>query len=176
MNKENTLENTVIAAYDTHEQAERAVKDLNKSGFDMKKLSIVAKGYRTEEYPLGFYSTADRVKAWSGIAAFWGALWGVLATILIFGWEPIPFLMAPTTPFLQILEGAIIGAALAGGIAALGALVASWSNSGESILKYERRLGADSYLVVAHGGNDEIEQARSLMTHPQATETAAFVT
>lgn len=40
--------------YGTHEQAEQAVKELNKSGFDMKKLSIVAKGYRTEEYPLGF--------------------------------------------------------------------------------------------------------------------------
>ncbi|MGC1952035.1 MAG: hypothetical protein WA970_05575 [Gammaproteobacteria bacterium] len=75
MYKKNAPGNTVIAAYDTHEQAERAVKELNKSCFDMKRLSIVAKGYQTEEYPLGFYSTADRVKAWGGIAAFWGAVW-----------------------------------------------------------------------------------------------------
>ena len=169
-------DNTVIAAYDTHEQAEGAVRELNKSGFDMKKLSIVAEGYRTEEYPLGFYSSADRAKAWSGIAAFWGAVWGMVVATLTFWWEPLPLLIAPTTPFLQILEGALVGAVLAGGIAALGALAVSWSKPGESRLKYERRFGADSYLVVAHGGSNDIEQARSIMTHAQVTETEALAT
>jgi hypothetical protein len=176
MNKENALGNTVIAAYDTHEQAERAVKELNKSGFDMKRLSIVAKGYETEEYPLGFYGTADRAKAWGSIAAFWGAAWGMMVAALAFWWQPVPIFLAPTTPFVQILEGALLGAALAGGIAALSAVVVSWSKPGERILKYERRFSADSYLVVAHGGNHEIEQARSLVTQAQATQTEALAT
>ena len=34
--------NAVIAAFDNHSAAEDAVKELQKSGFDMKKLSVVA--------------------------------------------------------------------------------------------------------------------------------------
>jgi hypothetical protein len=33
--------NAVIAVYDNHSAAENAVKELQKSGFDMKKLSVV---------------------------------------------------------------------------------------------------------------------------------------
>ena len=33
--------NAVIAAYDSHSAAEDAVKELQKLGFDMKKLSVV---------------------------------------------------------------------------------------------------------------------------------------
>ena len=33
--------NSVVAIYDSHSQAEEAVKELQRSGFDMKKMSIV---------------------------------------------------------------------------------------------------------------------------------------
>jgi hypothetical protein len=33
--------NSVVAIHDTHIQAEQAVRNLQKSGFDMKKLSTV---------------------------------------------------------------------------------------------------------------------------------------
>lgn len=35
----------VVALYDTHEKAEEAIRELQKSGFDMQKLSIVSKDY-----------------------------------------------------------------------------------------------------------------------------------
>ena len=41
--------NAAVAIYDTHSQAEEAVKELQRSGLDMKKLSIVGKDYHTEE-------------------------------------------------------------------------------------------------------------------------------
>ena len=39
----------VIAVYNTHEEAESVVKELQRRGFDMKKLSVVSKDYRTDE-------------------------------------------------------------------------------------------------------------------------------
>ena len=36
--------NSVVAVYDSHEQAERAVKALHWAGIDMKSLSIAARG------------------------------------------------------------------------------------------------------------------------------------
>jgi hypothetical protein len=46
-------ENVGIAIFDTHGEAENAVKELQRSGFDMKKLSIVGKDYYTEEQVVG---------------------------------------------------------------------------------------------------------------------------
>ncbi len=39
--------NAVIGVYDTHAAAETAVRTLQRSGFDIKRLSIIGKGYRT---------------------------------------------------------------------------------------------------------------------------------
>ena len=41
--------NAVVATYQSHSQAEEALKELQKTGFDVKKLSIVGKDYHTEE-------------------------------------------------------------------------------------------------------------------------------
>ena len=47
----------VVAVYDTHEAAEKAVRAVQKAGFDMRKLSIISKDYQTEEEVVGYYST-----------------------------------------------------------------------------------------------------------------------
>jgi len=54
--------NAVVGIYKTHPEAEAAVKELQKSGFDMKKPSVVGKDYHTEENVVGFYNAGDRMK------------------------------------------------------------------------------------------------------------------
>ena len=49
-------ENAVVAIYNSHTEAEEAVKELQKAGFNMKKLSIVGKGYHTEQDVVGYYN------------------------------------------------------------------------------------------------------------------------
>ncbi len=65
-----------VAIYNTHSEAEAAVKQLQQSGFDMKKLSIVGRDYHSEEHVVGYYNTGDRMKAWGKSGAFWGGVWG----------------------------------------------------------------------------------------------------
>jgi hypothetical protein len=48
--------NIVVAAYSAHAEAEQAVKGLQRSGFDMNKLSIVAKNPHVEEHVAGFFA------------------------------------------------------------------------------------------------------------------------
>jgi len=50
-------ENSVVAIYHTHAGAEEAVKELPRGGVDMHKLSIVGKGYHTDEQVVGYYNT-----------------------------------------------------------------------------------------------------------------------
>ena len=38
-------QSAVVAVYDTHSEAEAAVRDLQQLGFDMTKLSIIGKDY-----------------------------------------------------------------------------------------------------------------------------------
>jgi hypothetical protein len=69
---------SVVAVYGDHNSAEAAVKKLIASGFETKNLSVVGKGYHTDEKVVGFYNTGDRVKFWGTRGAFWGGFWGLL--------------------------------------------------------------------------------------------------
>jgi len=165
-----TKENAIIAVYATHTQAEDTIKELERSGFDMKKLSILGKGYHSEEYPVGFYTAGDRMKTWGGTGAFWGGLWGLLFGAAFF-WIPGIGPVAAAGPIVHLLVGAIEGAALVGGLSALGAALVSLGVPKKSVVKYETELRADNYLVIAHGNAEEIEQAREIMNRHQATGT-----
>ena len=50
-------ENSVVAVYHTHTEADQAVKELQRGGVDLHKLSIVGKGYHTDEQVVGYYNT-----------------------------------------------------------------------------------------------------------------------
>lgn len=51
------------------DSAEQAIRALNDAGFDMKKLSLVGKGCHSEEQPMGFCTSGDRIKTWGGRGA-----------------------------------------------------------------------------------------------------------
>ena len=79
--------NSVVAVFESHDKAEDAVRELQKSGFDMKKLSIVGRDYHTDEHVVGYYNAGDRMKYWGKLGAFWGGFWGLLFGSAFF-WVP----------------------------------------------------------------------------------------
>ncbi len=166
-------DNAVIAVFDTHTQAEEAIKRLQRSGFDMKQLSILGKGYHSEERPYGFYTIGDRIKTWGGLGAFWGSLWGLLfgaAVIWLPGFGPL----AAAGPIVHLLVGALEGAVMVGGLSALGAALVGVGVPKDSVIKYETELKADKYLVIAHGTADQVTKARTIMERSKASQTEAF--
>ena len=54
----------MIAIYETHPEAEAAVAELQRAGFDMKKLSVIGKDYHTDEQVVGYYNAGERMKYW----------------------------------------------------------------------------------------------------------------
>jgi hypothetical protein len=161
-------DHAVIAVFESHQRAEDVVKDLQQSGFDMKKLSIIGKGYHSEEQPVGFYTTGDRVKFWGGTGALWGSFWGLLFGAAFF-WVPGIGPLAIGGPLVAVLVGALEGAVVVGGLSALGAALYSIGVPKHSIVHYETALKADKFLVIAHGDAAEIERARSIMQRLDAT-------
>src|SRR5258708_30416325 len=85
-------ENSVVAIYAQHSDAENAINLLKKGNFNIKKLAIVGKGYHTEDQVVGYYTTSDRMKHWGEMGAFWGGLLGSVlgsAFFLIQGFVPV---------------------------------------------------------------------------------------
>lgn len=163
----------VIGVFDTHDQAEQAVKALEASGFPMRRLSIVGKGYQTEEKPTGFYTTGDRVKTWGGVGLLWGGLWGLLVGAGFF-WIPGIGLIAAGGPFLHLLATAAGSAVVVGGASALGAALISLGLPKNEVIKYERYVKSDRYLIIAHGTAEEVARAGDLMQQERAAETAVI--
>ncbi len=63
-----------VAIFHSHEKAAEANRELQKSGFDIKKLSIVGKDHHTDEHVVGYFNAGDRMK-------YWGKLGEVLVAV-----------------------------------------------------------------------------------------------
>lgn len=154
--------NAVVGTYNSHTEAEASIKELQLSGFDMKKLSIVGKDYHTEEHVVGYYNTGDRMKVWGKLGAFWGVLWGLLfgsAFFLIPGIGPLVVF----GPLVGWIVGALEGAVVVGGLSALGAGLYSIGIPKDSIVQYETAIKSDKFLVIAHGTVAEVSKAKSIL-------------
>ena len=168
--------NAVVAIYNTHTEAEAAIKELQRAVFNITKLSIVGKDYHTDEHVVGYYNTGDRMKYWGTLGAFWGSLWGMLLGAGFFAIPGIgPVLVAG--PLLGWVLGALEGAVVTGGMTAIGAGLYSLGIPKDSVLKYEMALKSNKFILVAHGTADEAAQARKILhtTQPHALDTHTTV-
>ena len=155
--------NAVVAVFDTHPEADEAVRELQKSGFDMKKLSVVGKDYHTEEHVVGYYNAGDRMKHWGKLGAFWGGLWGLLFGAAFF-WVPGVGPVLIGGPLVAWIVAALEGAVVVGGLSAVGAGLFSLGIPKDSIVQYESAVKAGKYVVVAHGTAQDVARARDIMS------------
>jgi hypothetical protein len=164
-------ENAAIAVYNTHIDAEAAIKELQKSGIDMKKLSILGRDYHAEENVVGYYNAGDRMKFWGKLGAFWGGLWGLLFGSALFFIPGIGHVVA-LGPVGGMIVGALENAVIVGGLSALGAGLYSVGIPKDSIIKYETAVKADKFLVIVHGTEEEVKKAKEIIqsTHPVESE------
>jgi uncharacterized membrane protein len=148
----------IVAVYDTHHEAEEAIRELQKMGFDMKKLSIVGKDYHSEEDVAGYYTAGDRMKKWGTFGAFWGGIWGMLfgsAFFMIPGIGPI----VVAGPIIAWIVGALETSVVVGGLSALGAALYSVGIPKDSVIAYESALRAGKFVLVAHDSEGAEDKA-----------------
>jgi len=158
-----------VFVFHTHVEAEEAIHLLNNAGFDMKKLSLVGRGYHSEEHPVGFYNAGDRMKTWGGIGAFWGGIWGFLVAPAVF-FLPGLGLVALAGPIVALLVGALEGAVVVGGVSALGAALFNMGIPDDQVIKYETALKTDRYILMVHGSAEEIRSAHTILADAKVWE------
>jgi uncharacterized membrane protein len=163
-----TEDSSVIAPFTDHTSAEAATRKLADNGIELKHLSVVGKGYHTNEKVTGFYNMGDRVKIWGERGAFWGALWGwmfgaIFLTVPLIG--PIIILGYLGTIVIATIEGAVV----LGGLSVLGAALLSSGIPRNSILAYETSIKEDNFLVTAHGPVEEMARAHAILKDASAS-------
>ena len=150
----------------SREEAESAVRSLKQAGYDMDRVSVIAKdadavaGHQTTE-DVG--NKADEGAAAGAITG--GTLGGLtgllvgLGTLAIPGIGPILLAGAEATAIATTLAGAGIGAA-AGGL--IGALVGLGIPEDKAKV-YSDRVGGGSFLVMVTGNSAEIDRVATIM-------------
>src|SRR6266481_5447762 len=158
----------VIAVYDRYSEAEAGVQRLQRVCFDMKKLSLIAKDYYTDEQVSDYDSEGDRMKYWGKMGALWGGLWGLLFGAAYFrvpGLGPI-IIAGPLSSIVAALQNA----AVLGGVSVLGAGLYGVGIPKDSVLRYETAIQADKYLLMAHGSETEIARAKEILNTTKPAE------
>ena len=154
--------------YYSRDEAEAAVRDLKSSGYDMDRVSVIAK----DADKIGGHdsTTTEEVgnKADDGAATgalTGGALGGItgllvgLGALAIPGIGPILLAGAEATAIATTLAGGAIGAA-AGGL--IGALIGLGIPE-EKAKVYSDRVGGGSFLVMVTGTAAEIDRVAAIM-------------
>lgn len=163
--------NSVVAIFESHSQAGEAVRALQKSGFDMTKMSVAGRDLRADERVADFSNAGDRMRFWGKRGAFWGGVWGILFGAASFA---IPDVgpVAVGGPLASWIVSALESAAVVGGLSVLGAGLYSIGIPRDSVLKYEVAIKADKFVLVAHGTPDDVARARAILAgaHPAELE------
>lgn len=168
----NISSNASVFICNSHQEAEQAIHSLQKFGFDVTKLSLIGKGYHSEEHPIGFYTTGDKIATWGGNGAFWGGIWGVLMAPAVFFLPPLG-IVAMAGPIVSVLVSAMEGAVVVGGLSAIGAALSRVGIPNDQIIKYETALKVDKYVLMVHGTAEDVDKAKSILA---GIKDAAFET
>jgi uncharacterized membrane protein len=166
-------DHSVVAVYETHVEAEAAIKQLQRDGIDMKRLSIVGKGFHTEERAVGFYTSGDRMQFWAGQGALWGTLWGMLFGNAFF-MLPLFGPLVVMGPLVGWIAGGLEGAAIGGAGGVLAAALTSIGIPTDSVVKYEVDLKAGKYLVLARGSSAFVTEARAMLGRTSPVQVADY--
>jgi len=148
----------VVGTFDTHDQAEQAVRQLIDAGLPAQQISIVTQGLEAREQVQGYVTTGEVALKGAGTGAWVGGFVGIF-TGAAFLWVPV---IGPLV-VLGGLASAVAGA-LEGG-AAGGLLGAIWGRhmGQEHVLRYQEALQGGKLVVTVHGGSQDLELARRVL-------------
>jgi uncharacterized membrane protein len=154
--------NSCVAVFNTHEEAEQAIAELHHAGIDMKRLTVVGKGYERAEHVKGYYNAIDRVKFWGKRGAFWGGMWGIIFSPA-FMFVPVAGSVTVGRILLSTFASGLSTAVFTGGLSAIGAALYSIGIPKNSVIKYEAAIKLEKYLLIFHGTRNEVERASDIL-------------
>ena len=162
------LKQSVVASYGSHDGAEEAVRQLQRSDVPMDHISIIGRDWQVREDVQGFYHPGDAIEAGAKQGAWCGGFFGLFLGMGMFI-VPVAGAVLVLGPLAGLIAGAISGAGL-------GALVSGLMTLGipkDQALKYQERLEAGEFLVVVNGSAAETTRAHAVLQITSHTGVSA---
>jgi len=158
-----------VAIYDTREHGEAAIREMKKSSIDMMRLSFLGRDYRAKDKLVGRYQSSDHTRYWENLSAFGDGVWGLLSSIALFNIPEMgPFLAGG--PVAGAIIGALEGTPVVIGLSALGSGLHIMGIPRDSVIKYERAIMNDKYLIITQGIEKDIATIKAIIKNTDAIE------
>lgn len=155
-------ENTAISIYSNPDQIEEAVMELEGSGFDIKRISIIGKVYGDHPGLTALYEEGNRLKFRGKQSDLWNRLCALIRAWVLFRCPDTGALLALGPVSLWIVA-VIDNSAIFNNLSVLGAMLYSMGLAKDSLQDYEEALRKGGYLLIVHGPSQEVTQAKRIL-------------
>lgn len=153
------MSKSVVAVYESHDKAVRAVTHLTKNGIDEKGLSIVGKGETVEDH-IHVVPVKGIKMAPAFIGAAVGAVLGGIAGVSGIEIPGFGFIAgADATGFSGALGGVVPGVIAGFIVSAIFQLV----YRKDELVVFKKHVEGGKYLVVVNGDESEVSKSRKLL-------------
>jgi hypothetical protein len=155
----------VAAVFDDPQHAQSVVEQLIDRDFPMDQVSLLhrAGGHGDDFLGLAYDNEGERIKVWGQQGAFWGALGGLLAGVSGLLLVPGVGALLVAGPMLDMLAGAVTGAGLMLGAAAVTRVTIALRRAGipeDKLEELHQAIMDGKTLLILHCGDDDPEQWR----------------
>lgn len=153
------MNESVVAVFDTREDAEAAILHLKQSSFPLEKVSLITTHLDAEEEQAVTHGDQTEHFAAAGAAA--GGALGLLAGsafLAMPGVGPLLLVGAIVTGFAGTVVGGLVGA------------MSGWGVPAEHARNYEQQLREGKTLVMVEGGPEELATADRLLVEDEPHE------
>jgi hypothetical protein len=178
----------IVALYSDKEPAQRIVAKLVEEGFVMDEISLLGRageGKGDDLLGISYQGTGEKVKVWGEHGAFWGGIWGLLATALgmffIPGIGPVAAAGSVVGTIIDVLAGTAAGAVVGGGVlagaAAVSQLSAALHRQGvpqDKLQHLHDAIRSGKYLLMLRCGENEADYWRGMLNGTGAVEVDDF--
>ena len=151
---------TAVAQFADKEQAEDCIRKLDHEGFDIRQLTLIGKGFYSQQHVLGFYGVLYRARNRGLRWAVNGGIWGLLfatSYLLLEGYTVLkvfPWLVLYLAACWSFVFGMV--GFLWGGFSGI-------RLRSRQPLRYSTRFRAATYLLIAKGDEPQIDRFRELL-------------
>jgi hypothetical protein len=160
----NQRDNKLVAAvFGDPQHAQSVVEQLIDRDFPMDQVSLLhrAGGHGDDFLGLAYDSEGERIKVWGQQGAFWGALGGLLAGVSGLLLVPGVGALLVAGPMLDMLAGAVTGAGLMLGAAAVTRVTIALRRAGipeDKLEELHQAVMDGKTLLILHCGDDDPQQ------------------
>ena len=155
-------ENATASIYDNPEEVQGSLQELETSGFDLERVSVIGRAYRDQNEPVAYYRQGDRLKCWGALSEFWNGLRSVTREWVLFSCPGSGILLVVGSVAVCV-EAVLNNSAIFVGMSALGATLYSMGLARDRVRDCEEALRKGSYLLIVHGPAREVMQAKNIL-------------